>query len=227
MTRRLLFLLIFGLTGAAILVSLGVWQLQRLSWKQGVLAEIESRIADAPAALPSDPVPHRDRYMPVEVTGRIAPGELHVLVSIKRVGPGYRVIAPMVLGDGRRILIDRGFVPETAKDAPRSTGPATITGNLHWPRETDGFTPDPDLGRNLWFARDVPAMAAALDTDDILVIARTVTDAGVTPLPVDTAGIPNDHLQYAITWFSLAAIWVAMTAFFLTRSRAGTLGKDR
>jgi surfeit locus 1 family protein len=215
-----MFLVLFGLTGAGILISLGVWQVQRLAWKEGVLAQIEARLVDAPLPLPASPRAEVDRYMPVEVTGSFLPGELHVLVSIKRVGPGYRIIAPFETAEGRRILIDRGFVPSDAKETARSAEPASIVGNLHWPRETDSWTPAPELATNTWFARDVPAMAVALDTEPVLVIARSETDPAVTPLPVDTAGIPNDHLQYAITWFSLAAIWSAMTVYFLRRSRA-------
>ncbi len=219
---RLMFLLIFGVTGAGILISLGVWQVQRLAWKEGVLAEIEGRIDAPPVALPTRLTPDADRYLPVDISGRFQPGEIHVLVSIKRVGPGFRIIAPFETDGGRRILVDRGFVADPDKETPRSLGPATVTGHLHWPREVDRFTPDPDLGANTWFARDVPQMAAHLGTEEVLVIARSETDPTITPLPVDTAGIPNDHLQYAITWFSLAAIWTMMTALFLWRSRAQT-----
>ena len=218
--RRLMFLLIFGLTGAGILISLGVWQVQRLAWKEGVLAEIESRIDAAPASLPADLSPDDDRYMPVEVSGSFQPDEIHVLVSIKRVGPGFRIIAPFETDNGRRILVDRGFVADEDKNMTRSLGAASLRGNLHWPREIDSYTPDPDLTANTWFARDVPQMAAHLGTEEVLIIAKSETDPRVTPMPVDTAGIPNDHLQYAITWFSLAAIWTMMTALFLWRSRA-------
>lgn len=218
--RRLLFLLIFGVAGTAILIGLGTWQIQRLTWKRGVLNEIESRIGADPVGLPASPDPVRDRYLPVQVTGTILPREVRVLVSVQRVGPGVRVIAPFETTDGRVILLDRGFVADADKASPRTTGPATVTGNLHWPRETDSFTPPPDSARNLWFARDVPAMAAALGTEPVLLIARSRTDPGVTPMPVDTAGIPNDHLNYAITWFSLALIWATMTGFFLWRGGA-------
>lgn len=221
--RRLLFLAIFGLTGTATLLGLGTWQMKRLAWKQTLLAEIEERIADAPVALPSAPDPEQDRYLPVTASGTIEPGALHVLASIKQVGPGLRIITPFETG-GRRILLDRGFLREEDKGRTLSTGPADIDGNLDWPRETDRFTPAPDADANLWFARDVPAMAAALQAEPILLVARSQTDPALTPLPVDTAGIPNDHLQYAITWFSLAAIWAAMTGYFLWRSRAGAQG---
>ncbi len=224
--RRILFLLIFGLAGFAVLIALGTWQVQRLTWKRGVLAEIESRIAAAPVGLPETPDAGRDKYLPVQVTGTIGPGELHVLVSIKRVGPGYRIIAPMQTDAGRRLLLDRGFVAASRKAEARVTGAVTVTGNLHWPEEIDSYTPAPDPAANTWFARDVPAMADALKTEPVLLVARSQTDPSVTPLPVDTAGIPNDHLQYAITWFSLALIWAAMTAYFLWRTRAGAKSRE-
>jgi surfeit locus 1 family protein len=218
---RWMFLLTFGLIGAAILIGLGTWQLQRLDWKQGVLADIDSRISSAPVPVPATPDPDADKYLPVQATGTVLAGEAHVLVSIKDVGPGYRIIAPFELSDGRAILLDRGFVRDSAKDTARTTGPLSVTGNLHWPNEVDSYTPAPDLDGNTWFARDVPALAQALGTDPVLLIARTTSEPAptVTPLPVDSAGIPNDHLQYAITWFSLAAIWLVMTFFFMRGPR--------
>lgn len=225
--RGILFLLIFGLTGCAILIGLGTWQVQRLAWKEAILADIDARIAADPVALPAAPEPGTDTYLPVTVQGRVAPGELHVLVSLKRVGPGYRIIAPFETEDGRRILLDRGFVGTADKDATRSDGAMTVTGNLHWPQDRTGSTPDNDVAGNIWFARDVAAMAAELDTEPVLLIARSQTDPEIRALPVVTADIPNDHLQYAITWFSLALIWAVMTAFFLWRSRARTEGHSR
>ncbi|WP_424832873.1 SURF1 family protein [Ruegeria sp.] len=219
--RRILFLLIFGLAGLGVLVSLGIWQVQRLGWKQGVLAEIESRISADPIALPSQIDADEHKYLPVTVSGEMEPGEIHVLVSVKQVGAGYRIIQSFSTQD-RTILVDRGFVPTTAKQADRLTGPMEVTGNLHWPDEIDSYTPEPDIDGNIWFARDVPNLAAALGAEPVLLIARSATDPDVTPLPVDTAGIPNDHLQYAITWFGLALVWAAMTGYFLWRSRANS-----
>ncbi len=222
--RRFLFLMIFGVAGTATLLALGIWQMQRLAWKQGVLAEIATRISAAPVALPTHPTPEVDRFLPVVVTGQFLDQEIHVLVSVKRIGAGYRIVAPFRTDDGRLILIDRGFVVDTDKNKRRLIGSAEVTGNLHWPRETDSFTPEADRSGNIWFARDVPLMAEMLGTEPVLVIAKSRTDPSVTPMPVDTVGIPNDHLQYAITWFSLALIWAAMTGFFLWRSRAQDKG---
>ncbi|MBJ6370991.1 SURF1 family protein [Sedimentitalea arenosa] len=219
--RGIFFLLIVGLVGGATLVGLGVWQLQRLAWKEAILADIDARIGAAPVPLPAAPDPVADRYLPVEVSGEIEPGEIQVLVSIKRVGPGLRIIAPFTTEDGRRILLDRGFVEIPEKETERLLGPMTVTGNLHWPQETDSFTPEPDPVSDTWFARDVPMMAASLQTEPVLLVARSRTGPGIRPLPVDSAAVPNDHLQYAITWFSLALIWAGMTVYFLWRGRAG------
>lgn len=221
--KRIAFLLTIGLGGAAILISLGVWQVQRLAWKEGILREIDTRISDAPIALPTTPDPATDAYLPVEVSGTLRAEYLRVLVSKKQVGAGYRIIRPMLHPEGN-ILIDMGFVPVSrADDLLFEEGPPTrVIGNLQWPQEIDSYTPAPDLSENIWFARDVQAMATALDTRPILVVRRDAPQSGgpVTPMPVDTAAIPNDHLQYAVTWFSLAAIWLLMTVYFLRRGLA-------
>ena len=161
-----------------------------------------------------------DRFLPVTVTGDLTGEELHVLTSGD--GPGYRVIAVLETS-GRRIMADIGFVPIEDKDLPRAATAVTLTGNLHWPEEVDGWTPPPDPA-NIWFARDVPAMATALGTDPILVVVRGLSgaDLGVTLLPIDSSAIKNDHREYAITWFLLAFVWAIMTGFLLVRTvRAG------
>ena len=222
MTRRMILPLLFGLVGCAILIALGSWQLQRLAWKQGILAQISARLTDTPVALPALPDPAGDKYLPVRVTGRFTGSEIDVLASLKEVGAGYRVIAAFRTDDGRMILIDRGFLPEDQRARPRLATTAAIVGTLHWPDETDSFTPPPDAAREIWFARDVPAMAAKLQTEPVLIVAREATGDGITPLPVDTQGIPNNHLNYAVTWFSLAAVWAGMTLLLLWRIRRRT-----
>ncbi|WP_342743598.1 SURF1 family protein [Planktotalea arctica] len=207
--------------GSAILISLGVWQMQRLTWKEAILADIETRITAAPVAIPAMPDPVADKYLPVTARGEITGDEVHVLVSQKQIGAGYRIIAAFELLDGRRVLLDRGFVKVQQKKAMRPTGMSQVVGNLHWPDEKGSSIPEPDLKAEIWFARDVPALAAHLNTEPVLIIARNVdlADDPVAPLPVDSASIPNDHLQYALTWFSLALIWMVMTLAFLWRAR--------
>uniref|UniRef100_UPI0035C7DD11 SURF1 family protein n=1 Tax=Planktotalea sp. TaxID=2029877 RepID=UPI0035C7DD11 len=127
---------------------------------------------------------------------------------------------------GRRILLDRGFIKVDQKAADRPTGAAEVIGNLHWPDEKGSSIPEPDLKAEIWFARDVEAMAAHLNTEALLLVARetSIDNDPVAPLPVDTVGIPNDHLQYALTWFSLALIWILMTFTFVWRARSAQKG---
>jgi surfeit locus 1 family protein len=221
MNRRMIFPLLLGIAGTAVLIALGVWQLQRLAWKEGIIAEIEGRIGAAPVAIPADPEPERDRYLPVTARGDFTGNDLHVLVSTRDQGQGHRVISAFVLEDGRRVMVDEGYVRGGGELHPGPAVGVTVTGNLHWPDEVDSWTPAPDLSDGLYFARDVPAMAAALDTEPVLIVARSIdgTAPRATALPVTAEGIPNDHLGYAIQWFGLAAVWAGMTGFLLWRIR--------
>lgn len=217
--RRVFFPVLIGIVGVAVLLALGVWQVQRLTWKRAILAEIDGRIGAAPVALPVVPDEATDEYMPVTVGGDMTGPEIHVLVSAENVGAGYRVVTAMKMPDGRKILIDRGYIALDADTQDRHARAVTVTGNLLWPDEVDGWTPDPDLGRNIWFARDLPAMAEALGAEPVLVVAREVAGgAGTVLLPIDSAGISNDHLNYAITWFSLAAVWAGMSGVLIART---------
>lgn len=219
MARKLFMIAVIGLGGVAVLLWLGFWQIDRLAQKEAILRAIETRIADATVALPELPDAERDQYLPVAVEGRIDGRPLQVLTSRKNVGAGHRLVVPFATGE-RRLLLDVGFVPQGAAMPELPPGRISVIGNLHWPDERDNFTPDPDMSSRLWFARDVPAMAATLDTEPVLIVRRGGDDIpGITPWPVDTTGIPNDHLGYAITWFSLAAIWLAMTGILVYRMR--------
>jgi surfeit locus 1 family protein len=91
-----------------------------------------------------------------------------------------------------------------------------VEGALLWPDETDGFTPAPDIERNIWLAREVGAMAAALEAEPVLVVASELSLAGTVPVPV-VAAVRNNHLEYATTWFGLAAVWSVMTLHLLWR----------
>ncbi|MGH1415017.1 MAG: SURF1 family protein [Pelagimonas sp.] len=217
--KRLIAPMLIGLVGAAILVALGTWQLQRLSWKSDILDEIDRVIVAEAQPLPQMIYPSEQRYLPVTMQGTVEDGALFVLVSVKRRGPGWRVISPFTTQDGRRVLLDRGFVPTDKKDAERFTGTAQILGNMHWPDDRNSSTPENDVAKNTWFARDIAQMAEVLDTEPLLIITRNMSpaDEGVMPLPVDSSGVANDHLQYAITWFSLAGIWILMTGVWIRR----------
>ncbi|WP_165351981.1 SURF1 family protein [Salipiger sp. IMCC34102] len=213
--RKLVFPILLAIAGAGVLIALGVWQLQRLSWKTDILTRIEAEIAADPVAIPTDPTESDDEYLPVTATGAFTGDILHVLVSTEETGAGYRTISGFRTPD-RLILVDAGFVGLDARGTSLPEGKITVTGNLLWPDEVDRFTPEPEDG--LWFARDLPAMAAALGTDPVLLVARDLPGP-TRPMPVGTAGIPNDHASYAVTWFLLAAGWLAMSGLFIARSR--------
>jgi len=219
MLRRIIFPLLFGLAGTCVLVYLGTWQLQRLDWKETVLAEIDARIGDEPVALPISPQEATDRFLPVAVEGRFLEGDLPVLASTREVGAMFRIIAPFETDEGRVILVDRGFVLDELKDKPRPAGEARLIGNLHWPDDKNSSTPEPDLAANVWFARDISEMANRLNAEPVLLVVRETSESGtgITPLPVDSSGIPNDHFEYAVTWYGLALVWVFMTGFLIYR----------
>lgn len=233
--RRYVFPLCLGLIGCAILLSLGVWQIRRLGEKEAYLAAITARIGGAAGPIPdtaslttalSDKAAMTKlRYRPVAVSGTTTGDELLVLTGQPGTGGGYEIIAALVTDDGRRLLLDRGFVREGTEKAARPPVRLTGTGNLDWPAETDRFTPVPDPTRNIWFARDVASMAAALKTEPAMIVARDLSGdiQGIAPEPVGTDGIPNNHLNYAITWFSLAAAWAGMTVYLLWRIRQKTV----
>ncbi len=217
--RRMIGPLLFGVIGVAILVSLGIWQLERLKWKEAKLAAINAMLVDAPVALPSGVTMEADRYRGVTVSGTYTGEAVFKLDSLADQGPGKRVIAVLVTTDGRRVLVDRGIWLDGSAATPAAAHAATVQGNLDWPQESDSYTPPPDGKTGLWFARDVPAMAKALGTEPTLIVARMPTGDGIVPMPVDTSSIPNDHWQYAMTWFSLACVWLMMTVFLLWRIR--------
>ena len=216
---RLVAFAVFAAAGLALLLGLGVWQVQRMGWKAGVLAEMDARLLSAPVALPEAIDPDRDGFLAVTAEGRFTGEDRLVMASRRGVGPGWLVIAAFETVQGRRVLVDRGFLPDAARDLPRPGVEARITGNLHWPDEVDRFTPAPDRARGQWFARDVPVLAAELDSEPALIVLRSTSEPEppALPTPLDSALVPDNHLNYAITWFSLAAIWAGMTILLLRR----------
>jgi len=217
----MIFPILFGIIGVAILIGLGSWQLERRVWKEGILAHIREEIVKPPEPLDiTAPGAARQNYHSVRVTGRLTGREIRVLVGVDGRGPGFRVIARLDTDKGP-ILVDMGFLPDRLKANPPLRGRVDVVGNILWPDEYDWFTPEPDLKANIWFSRDLPRMAAYLDARPLLVVARSVTppQPDIMLLPVDASGIPNNHLNYAITWFLLAIGWLGMTVYWLWRIR--------
>lgn len=218
---------IAALIGLAILVGLGAWQLQRLKWKEGLLAHIAA-LQSAPAR-PIGPVldalsQGRDvdfTRVKVSCPGLAAAPSVE-LYAILQGQAGARLISACQVESARyrTVLVDRGFVPDTvtARPAvdPGATTPLIVTGVLRKPEHGNLFTPPSSPRR--WFVRDAAGMARQLGAPapapDFL-MAETVTNPEFkglisAPLPTD---IPNRHFEYALTWFglagSLACVYVA------------------
>lgn len=218
--RRYLFPLILGVVGCAVLIYLGLWQLDRRAWKEDMLADITAGIQADPVPLP-DAIDPSMKYLPVTVSGTTTGAEIDVLSHTREQGAGYQIVSRFVTDDGRAILLDRGFVPQEARRIDRPPVRLQVTGNLHWPQDASSSTPAPNMDENIWFARDVDAMALTLDTSPVLVVASTVEgdNQGARPLPVAIEGIPNNHLSYAVQWFLIAATWAVMTLALIWRIR--------
>lgn len=129
--------------------------------------------------------------------------------------------APFTLENGRRILVDRGVVPEAAKSATRVPENGRLEGNLLWMQDPPTFPPD--LGKNIWFNRDTEALAEALKTEPVLlVMSHTTLSTGPLPVAVGV-NIPNSHLGYAVTWYGFALVWLGMTLYLLYRIKRKTV----
>ncbi len=221
---------LFGGIGFCILIALGTWQWQRLAWKEAIIAEAAEKMKAAPVALPAVIDPKRDSLLRVSVTGYLERREIHILTSTKAAGPGFRVITTMALAEddtrtGRRIMVDLGFVPEHLKSLMDRDPPSRrlqkrhprdkVTGLLYWPDERDGWTPDPNREKNIWFARDVAQLAEEFGVEPVLLIAESHPDGKVPQPRPPGHNIPNRHLQYVFTWYGMALIWAVMSIIWM------------
>jgi surfeit locus 1 family protein len=219
MKFRLISALLLGLAGVGFLCSLGFWQVSRMYEKRAQLDEMTAGISTPAVPMPATYDPERDRYHPVTAEGKFTGERLYVLSGQPLVGAGVQVISVLQMTDGRRILVDRGFLQDDDKHKALTVTDVKVTGNLMWPRDSNQYTPPPDAKTGMWFARDAEAMAVKLNTEPVMIVAREPTGDGIEAMPVDTSSIPNDHWGYAITWFSLAFVWAVMTAALVWRIR--------
>lgn len=209
------------LAGVAVLLSLGTWQLQRLAWKEGLIAAAEAQLAQPPTALPASAELARLDYRHLIVRGRYLHDQAFAFgLEANGNQPGARLVTPFRLDDGRIVLIDRGWLPEDllpprTPEGLEPVGERELTGVARWRAEPSRnfMTPADDPERRRWFAWDVPAMAEATGLPLlplVLTLDRSDGPAGLPrPSPV-AAEFRNDHLGYAITWYGLAAGLVAV-----------------
>jgi surfeit locus 1 family protein len=214
---------LFSVPVFLVMVGLCIWQVQRLHWKEGLIAERESRVAAEAIALPAVGVdPAGLEYRRVRLEGSfLHDKELYLGARSMNGNPGYQILTPFALADGSLVLVDRGWVPIERK-MPESraegqvAGPQTIEGIVRLPPHQAWMQPDNEPGKNMWFFVDLPAMAAVAGAQirtDLYVDAGPAENPGKYPVGGQTRiEMPNDHLQYAITWgllaLALAVIYV-------------------
>ena len=216
MNKKSVFFVFIAIPGLLVLLSLGVWQTKRLAWKESLLENINYNLRSEPLFLPNSVKKSEHNYRMVKVKGALEPRSIFILTPVKGSGAGFRVISPFKLVDGGKILLDRGVIKEKDKSLLKTSGQQSlVTGYLSWPNETDYFTPEPNFTRNIWFSRDLEKMANFLETQPILVV---LTENRLDPsirMQDPTSDIPNNHLQYAITWFMMAILWFGMSVYFV------------
>jgi surfeit locus 1 family protein len=222
---------LLALAAFVTLIGLGTWQLERKAWKEGLIEALAERTNAQPMPLPSPERwatldPASDEFRRVRFAATIAPDrEALVYSSGSSVrpdvsGPGYWVFAPAELSGGGVVVVDRGFLPGGQQD-PKTHAPTAgqldLVGALRWPEPRGLFAPADDPAHNLYFVRDHLAMAQAKGWGKV---APFYLDLETSTGPLPRAGrltptLRNEHLQYALTWYGLAAVLAAVFAFWL------------
>jgi surfeit locus 1 family protein len=238
-----------ALLAFAVLIALGTWQIERRAWKEALIASLTERLAVPPQALPSAKDWAKldragDEYRRIKFTASFDNAREALVFAAASAfrpdvtSPGYWVFTPARLADGSLVIVNRGFVPDARRDPqsrPRGQIAETveITGALRWPDERHWFTPADDASHNLWFTRDPAGIAAAKGLDSKTVAPFYVEQEAPTPsggLPQPgklVVALPDNHLQYALTWYGLAAVLAAVFGFWAVTSGHPTGPADR
>lgn len=203
--------------------ALGVWQLQRLQWKHALVARVDARIHAAPVAAPGPDDwagvgRERDEYRRVAARGRYAAGLDTRVDALTELGPGDWILSPLQTPDGAVLLVNRGFVPKYAQPAPAPSGEVEVVGLLRMDEPGGRVLRENRPEQERWYSRDLAAIARARGLPAQRV-APYFIDAGFAPAaaPWPRGGMTvvrfrDHHLQYALTWFALAAM-VAFAAW--------------
>lgn len=200
-----------------VLTGLGVWQIQRRTWKHDLIARVQARIHAAPQPSPGPALwprinPADDEYRVVRLSGRYGSGRDTLVQAVTVLGGGYWVLTPLKTDAGWTVLVNRGFVPVDWRSALHAgiappQGPVTITGLLRLSEPGGGFLRRNRSAENRWYSRDVAAIARARHLGAVAPYFVDVRRPGVWPRPgLTVLDFPDNHLVYAITWFGLAAL---------------------
>jgi surfeit locus 1 family protein len=226
-----------ALAGLAVLVGLGTWQMERRRWKEDLLAKIAARVHADPIPLTQHEGEGDAEYTHVVIRGRFLHDQERYLYAPEPNQPGWHVFTPLKEAGGRTIVwINRGFVPEARKaPATRAEGQVAedveVRGLVRVPARKGMFTPANDAAHNLWYWPDLAAMTAAAFPEGTgkAEVEPFFIDADGRPEPpgglprggVTRLELPNRHLEYAITWYGLAATLVGVyLVFAISRLRA-------
>jgi surfeit locus 1 family protein len=228
----------------AALVGLGTWQMQRLSWKESLLAAISERRSAPPVEVPAIEAMAKAggdiEYRTVHVEGTfLNDHERHFFATFNG-ETGFYVYTPLVMADGRAVLVNRGFVPYERKEPstrPQSQpgGHVSVTGlaRARLEAKPSWVVPDNDPAKNIFYWKDWTVMGetAGLPLDRLLpffIDADATPNPGVLPVGgVTQFDLPNNHLQYALTWYGLAAALVVVSGLFIVRRRRESVDESR
>ena len=221
--------------GVVFLSGLGVWQVKRLAWKEALIERVETNLSAPPLSLSEiDTMRQRGEdfeYRPVKLAGEFDhSGEQHFFATHKG-SPGYFVYTPLKLDTGSFIFVNRGYVPLEQKSPDnRTTG--QVTGRVEIEglarsapdAKPNSFVPDNDLAKNVYYWKSLKQMSvqSSATRGGSSEVMQFFVDAGEAANPgglpkggVTLIEFPNSHLQYAITWFGLAATLLVVGGFFL------------
>lgn len=221
--RTVLFALAVVL-GEVLLIGLGVWQVERRTWKLDLIDRVDRRIAAAPTAAPGPRAwagidRNHDEYRHVRVTGHFTAVHPVLVKALTELGGGYWVLAPFQTDQGFSVLVNRGFVPDTTAasvkdDSHGDQAQTSVVGLLRITEPKGAFLRSNDPGQDRWYSRDVAAIGARLGVADLapyFIDADASANGAGNPVGgLTVVSFPNNHLIYAVTWFSLAimlAIW--------------------
>jgi surfeit locus 1 family protein len=213
----------------ACLVALGTWQVQRLAWKEGLIAAIDDRMKSAPVSLAEVESKYAETkdvdYLPVSLTGTLLPEGEQYFLSTHEGQSGWNIYAPLQLPDQRVVMLNRGFVPYDLRDPDkrggnRPSGATQIKGLARnpLPNKPSSITPENDPAKNIWYWKDLKSMASNAGVAEERLLPFFVDDwtqqkSGTLPVTRTTiVSLPNNHLQYAVTWYGLAAALAAVWA---------------